>query len=227
MQDGRFARNFNSPLTNLNDPVIIQVHPFDSPVIGVPMRVFMASSVEGMSTPTSTIPYGGVHVPPIGTFRLSTLVTPLSPSSRVVQPHTSPNVASPSSEVVNGIPSAPFASPSFVHTAQSDHVGFSLFVQGFQWNGGNIPPSTPYVGPTPAYVGVHFGNTNFYGQGFQTLISAPFTSSPFSFFGGGIPAPIFQTPVSTRGAQNTYTTLHRGNSLAYGWIHFQCNPTTL
>ena len=29
LQVDEFARNFNTPLTNLNDPVIVQVHPFD------------------------------------------------------------------------------------------------------------------------------------------------------------------------------------------------------
>ena len=32
-----FGRNFNTPLTDLNDPVIVQVRPFDSPILGVPM----------------------------------------------------------------------------------------------------------------------------------------------------------------------------------------------
>ena len=27
LQDDEFARNFNSPLTDLNDPMIVQVHP--------------------------------------------------------------------------------------------------------------------------------------------------------------------------------------------------------
>ena len=41
---GEFARNFNSPLTDLNDPAIIQVHPFNSPVIGIPISKLMASA---------------------------------------------------------------------------------------------------------------------------------------------------------------------------------------
>ena len=134
--------------------MIIQVFPFDSPVIGVPMSSFMASSAEGMSTPTSTILARGVAIPPIGASRPSTLVTPLSPSSQVVQPLTSPNVIGPSGGVVTRIPSASFASPTFMHTAQSGPVGSSSFAQGFPWNGGHIPPSTPYVGPTPTYVGM-------------------------------------------------------------------------
>ena len=52
LQANEFARNFNSPLTDLNDPVIIQVLPFDSPVIGVPVSRLMASLEEGPSTPS-------------------------------------------------------------------------------------------------------------------------------------------------------------------------------
>jgi len=36
LQDDEFARNFNTPLTNLSDHVIIQVHPFDPPMIWCP-----------------------------------------------------------------------------------------------------------------------------------------------------------------------------------------------
>ena len=100
------------------------------------------------------------------------------------------------------------------------------FVHGFPWNGGHIPPSTPYVGPTPSSVGVQFGNTNPYGQGFQTPVSALFTSSPFLLFSGGIPAPVFQTPVSTGAAKTSYTAPHTNNPLAYGWNPFQSNPST-
>ena len=70
------------------------------------------------------------------------------------------------------------------------------------------------------------GNTNSYGQGFQTPVSDPFTSSPFFLFSEGIPAPVFQTPVSTRAAQTTYTAPHMNNPLAYGWNPFQSSPTT-
>ena len=123
----------------------------------------------------------------------------------------SSNLAYPSGGVVTRIPISPFASPSFAHTAQSGPIGSSPFVQGFPWNGGQIPPSTPYVGPTPTYVEMQFGNTKSYGQGFQTPFLTPFTSSPFLIFSGGIPAPVFQTPVSTGAAQTTYTTPHTNN----------------
>ena len=41
LQPDEFARNFNSPLTDLNDLVIVQVRPFNSPMIGVPVRRLM------------------------------------------------------------------------------------------------------------------------------------------------------------------------------------------
>ena len=128
--------------------------------------------------------------------------------------------------MVTRIPSIPTIPSSFPYTTQSGPVGSSAFVQGFPWNGGHIPPSTPYVGPTPSYVGVHFKSTNPYGQGFQTSVSAPFTSSPFSLFSGGIPAPVFQTPALTRVARTSYTTPHINNPLAYGWNPFQRSPPT-
>ena len=205
MQDDEFEKNFNSPLTDLNDHVIIQVHPFNSLVIGVPMSRLMASARESPSTPSLAIPTEGVPPPLVGTPRTYIIYTPLTPSIWVVQPLASTNVVSSSGGVVTGIPSVPSTSPSFADTAQSGPIGYSSFVQGFPWNGGNIPPSAPYVGPKPAYVGVQFENTDPYGQGFQTLILAPLMTSPFSLFSGGIPAPIFQTPVSSRVAQTTYS----------------------
>ena len=63
MQADEFARNFNSPLTYLNDLVIVQVLPFDSPVIGVPVSRLMASSGESPSTPISAISAEGVTPP--------------------------------------------------------------------------------------------------------------------------------------------------------------------
>ena len=63
----KFARNFNSPLTDLNDPVIVQVLPFDSLVIGVLVSRLMASSREGPSSPISAIPAEAVPPPPVGT----------------------------------------------------------------------------------------------------------------------------------------------------------------
>ena len=117
MQDDEFSRKFNPPPTDLNGPAIVQFLPFTSPVIGVPMSSIMASSAEGMSTPTSAVLAGGVPPPPVGNPIPSAPTAPLSPSNRVVQPPTSSNVVGPSSGVVTGIPSAPFASPSFTHTS--------------------------------------------------------------------------------------------------------------
>ena len=88
----------------------------------------MASLGEGPSTLISTILVEGVPPPPVGNPITSIPTTPLTPSSRVVQPPTSTNVVAPSSGVVTSIPSAPFASPSFAHTAQSSLVGSSSFV---------------------------------------------------------------------------------------------------
>ena len=128
--------------------------------------------------------------------------------------------------MITRIPSVPTVPTSFAHTAQSGPIGSSAFVQGFPWNGGHIPPSTPYVGPTPAYVGVQFENPNPYGQGFQTPVSTHFMSSPFSLLSRGIPTTIFQTLASTGAARTSYTASHINNPLAYGWNPFQSSPTT-
>ena len=42
----KFMRNFNTPLTDLNDPVIVQARPFDSHVLGVPMGRIMSIAGE-------------------------------------------------------------------------------------------------------------------------------------------------------------------------------------
>ena len=140
MQADEFERNFNSPLTNLNDHVIVHVRPFSSPVIGVPVSILMASAGESPSTPISAILAEGMLPPSVGTPRTNIPATPLTPSSQVVQPPTSTNAVGTSGGVVTGIPSAPSASPSFAYTAQSGPIGSSSFVQGFPWNWGNIPP---------------------------------------------------------------------------------------
>ena len=76
-----FARNFNSPLTDLNDPMIVQVHPFNSLVIGVPLGRLMSTTGESSSTSTSVAPAEGVPPPLIGTPRTSIPTTPLTPAS--------------------------------------------------------------------------------------------------------------------------------------------------
>ena len=88
---------------------------------------------------------------------------PLTPASRVVQLPVPTSLVGDSGGMVTGIPSIHTVATSFTHTAQSGPIGSSTFVQGFPWNGGHIPPSTPYVGPSTSYVGVKFGNTTSYG----------------------------------------------------------------
>ena len=95
LQVDKFARNFNSPLTDLNDPVITQVLPFNSPVIVVPMSRIMASAGESPSIPISAILAERVPPPPVGTPRTNIHDTPLTPASWVVQPPTSMNAAWP------------------------------------------------------------------------------------------------------------------------------------
>ena len=51
-------------------------------------------------------------------------------------------------------------------------------------------------------------------------------SSPFSLFSGGIPATIFQTPISTGETRSSYTGAYTNNPMAYGWNPFQSNPST-
>ena len=46
LQADEFARNFNPPLTDLSDPMIVQVIPFYLPVIGVPVSRVMANFVQ-------------------------------------------------------------------------------------------------------------------------------------------------------------------------------------
>ena len=85
LQDDVFARNFNTPLTDLNDPVIIQVRPFDPPVIGVPTSRIMSTTGESSFTSTSAALAKGVLPPPVGSPRSIIPTTPLTLASRVVQ----------------------------------------------------------------------------------------------------------------------------------------------
>ena len=114
----------------------------------------MSTAGESSSTSTLAAPVEGVPPPQVGAPRTSIPTTPLTPASWVVQPPAPTNLAGTSGGVVTGIPSVPSVPTSFAHTVQSGPIGSSSFVQGFPWNGGHIPPSTPYVGPTPSYVGV-------------------------------------------------------------------------
>ena len=102
--------------------------PSASPSFGVPVSRVMASSREGISTPTLAVLARGVPPPLVGNHRTNIPTTPLTPGSRVVQPPTSTNVVRTSVGVVTRILSAPSASPSFAYTAQSGPVGSSSFV---------------------------------------------------------------------------------------------------
>ena len=90
--------------------------------------------------------------PAVGFPRTSIPTTSLTPASQVVQPPTPTSLAGASSGMVTGIHSVPTVPISFTHTTQSGPIGSLAFVQGFPSNGGHIPPSTPYVGPSPSYV---------------------------------------------------------------------------
>ena len=169
---------------------------------------------------TSAVPVEGVLPPPVSASRSSIPSTPLTPTSWVVQPPVHSNLVGTSGDMVTGIPSIPTIPSSFPYTTQSSLVGSSAFVQGFPWNGGHTSPSSPYVGPSPSYAGVQFGNNTSYGQSFQTPISVPYTSSPFSLFSRGIPAPIFQTPASMGTDRTSYTAPPTHNLVAYGWNLF-------
>ena len=116
MQTDEFARNFNTPLTDLNDPVIVQVRPFDSPVLGVHVGRIMSSMEESPFVFTSTLPVEGVLPPPVSAPRSSFPSTPLTPASQVVQPPVHSNLGGTSSYMVTGIPSIPTIPSSFPYT---------------------------------------------------------------------------------------------------------------
>ena len=66
--------------------MIVQVRPFKSLVIGVPMSRLMSSAGESPSTPILAITAEGVPPPPVGTPRTNIPATHLTLASRVVQP---------------------------------------------------------------------------------------------------------------------------------------------
>ena len=88
----------------------------------------MVSAGESPSTPIPFVPAEGLPPPPVVPPRTNILATPLTPTSWVVQPTASTNVAGSSGGVVTGIPSVPSTSPSFSQTVQSGPVGSSSFV---------------------------------------------------------------------------------------------------
>ena len=116
LQTDEFARKFNTPLTDLNDHVIIQVRPFDSPVLGVPMGRIMSSMGESSFVFTSAVSVEGVLPPPVSAPRSSLPSTPLTPANRVVQPPIHSNLAGTSGDMVTGIPSIPTVPSSFPYT---------------------------------------------------------------------------------------------------------------
>ena len=71
LQADKFARNFNTPLIDLNNPVIVQVRPFDSPILGVPMGRIMSTTGESSFAFTSAFPAEGVLPPPISSLDLA------------------------------------------------------------------------------------------------------------------------------------------------------------
>ena len=81
LQTDEFARNFNTPLTDLNDVVIIQVRPFDSPVLGVLVGRIMSTAGESSFVFTSTVPVEGVLPPLVSAPRSSIPSMPLTPAS--------------------------------------------------------------------------------------------------------------------------------------------------
>ena len=116
LQTDEFARNFNTPLTDLNDPVIVQVRPFDSPMLGVPVGRIMFSVEENPFVFTLAILVEGVLPPLISAPRYSIPSTPLTLASRVVQPPVHSNLAGTSGDMVTGIPSIPTIPSSFPYT---------------------------------------------------------------------------------------------------------------
>ena len=115
-------------MTDLNDPVIVQVRPFDSPILGVPVGRIMSSTEEIPFVFTSAIPVEGVLPPPVSAPISRLPSTPLTPASRVVQPPVHSNLAGTSGDMVTGIPSIPTIPSSFPYTTQSGPVGSSTFI---------------------------------------------------------------------------------------------------
>ena len=148
----------------------------------------------------------------------------MSPSARVVNPSTPLNTIGPSSMVVTKIPSVHFTCSPLFQNTQSGPSDSTSFVQGFPWFGAHIPPSSPYVGPTPTYAGVSYGSQNPFSRlNFQNSIQAlvaPLGSSPFSLFSAGITTPVSVTPALVGINRTQYNTPQVSNPLAFGWNRF-------
>ena len=63
LQTDEFARNFNTPLTDLNDPMIVQARPFDSPILGVPVGRIMSSARESFFGSPQPFRLKGYYLP--------------------------------------------------------------------------------------------------------------------------------------------------------------------
>ena len=81
--------------------MIVQVIPFSSPVVGVPLSRVMSSAEEIYFVFTSTLLVEGVLPPPVSTPRSSLPSTPLTPASRVVQPPVHSNIGGISGDMVS------------------------------------------------------------------------------------------------------------------------------
>ena len=95
--------------------MIIQVRPFDSPVIGVPVGRIMSTAGESSFVSTSATQVEGVLLPLVGSPRSSIPTMPLTPASRVVQPPVLTSLAGASGGMVTRIPSIPTVLPP-LHT---------------------------------------------------------------------------------------------------------------
>ena len=95
--------------------MIVQVRPFDSPMIGVPMGRTMSTIGESYFTSTSAAPAEGVLPPPVGAPRTSIPTTSLTPASRVVQPLAPTSLVGTSGGMVTTIPSVPSVPTSFAN----------------------------------------------------------------------------------------------------------------
>ena len=175
LQDEYFARNYKSPLTDLRDHVLVQVRDFSQPGLGVPSSFGMLNIGEGpgdINTPTSTMLIGVAspsHVcVPLSNIPNASVVslsfnpsTHLSLSARVVGPSvpTIPTIGS-ANVVVTSVPSMPFTSYPLFQNFHNNASGSSPLVQGYPWYGVHIPPSMPYVVPTPTLASVSSGSPN-------------------------------------------------------------------
>ena len=102
LQVKEFARNYNSPLTNLRDLFLVQVRLFGPPRIGVSLSFVISISREGLgdiSTPNSAMVSIGVSPSPVSGPWMNASTTPVvslyfnsstlvSPSARVANPST-------------------------------------------------------------------------------------------------------------------------------------------